>query len=65
MNKILRKYTNLAKSPMWFKIRIAKILLRCMDLNHNDIILYNELRLWIDTEGRPTTSNPNYWINKK
>lgn len=30
----------------------------------NDIILYNELSLWIETNGRPTTSNVNYQINK-
>jgi hypothetical protein len=53
----------LNNSPMWFKLLIAKVLLRCMDLSVNDIVLYNELKLWIDTQGRPTTSNPNYWIN--
>jgi uncharacterized protein YfaT (DUF1175 family) len=29
----------------------------------NDIVLYNELKLWVETKGRPTTSNPNYHIN--
>lgn len=55
------------KSPKWFQIFIAKILIRTFKLIdlQNDIVLFNELRLWIETEGRPTTSNPNYWINKE
>lgn len=43
---------------------IAKILLKSLKDMPNDIVLFNELKLWIDTEGRPTTSNPNYHINK-
>jgi hypothetical protein len=59
--KILDKIP-FSKSPKWFKILIAKILVRCLALENlnNDIVLYNELRLWITTEMRPTTSNPNY-----
>jgi hypothetical protein len=53
---------------MWFKIFWAKCLIRMLlgfgETYPNDIVLYNELRLWIETKGRPTTSNPNYWINK-
>lgn len=37
---------------------------------NNDIVLFTrieamneELELWIKTEGRPSTSNPNYFIN--
>lgn len=62
--RIFNNIINLSKAPKWVKLRIAKMLLHCLDLNDNDIVLYNELRLWIDTEMRPTTSNPNYWINK-
>lgn len=53
-------------APFWFKKLIAKILIRCLSIGHfdNDIILYNELRKWIETDGRPTTSNVNYHINK-
>lgn len=57
---------NWSKSPWWFKKMIAKLLLRMFKVEHmeNDMILYNELKLWIDTDGRPTTSNVNYHINK-
>lgn len=61
---IFNKVINMSKAPLWIKLKIAKLLLYCMKLSDNDIVLYNELRLWIDTNGRPTTSNPNYWINK-
>lgn len=49
---------------MWFKMAVAKILLRSLKDMTNDIVLYNELNLWIETEGRPQTSNVNYQINK-
>ena len=53
--------------PMRFKIFWAKIFIRMFTgvgpNFDNDIILYNELKLWIETNGRPTTSNINYWIN--
>ena len=56
------------KLPMKVKILWAKIFIRMFkgfgDTFDNDIILYNELKLWIDTNGRPTTSNINYHINK-
>lgn len=55
---------NLSKLPMWVKIKIAKLLRRCLKNLTNDIVLYNELNLWIETEGRPQTSNANHWINK-
>lgn len=58
----------LYRVPMWFKLLWAKIFIRMFGgfgpTFENDIILYNELQLWIETKGRPTTSNPNYWINK-
>lgn len=55
----------LYKLPIRFKILIAKIFIRTLKVEHatNDIILYNELSLWIETKGRPTTSNINYWKN--
>lgn len=56
---------NLAKLPMSVKIKIAKILRRCLKDLTNDIVLYNELNLWIETKGRPQTSNANHWINTK
>lgn len=64
LDRVLDKLP-LYKLPMWFKMLLAKILLRTMQLGDNEIILFNELRLWIETGGRPTTSNPNYWINKE
>lgn len=65
IEKILDKM-NLHKMPMRFKLIIAKAFVRTLNTGHleDDICLYNELSLWIETEGRPTTSNPNYWINK-
>jgi len=61
-------WLKLYRLPMWFKLFWAKCFI-CMFRGFgptfdNDIILYNELRLWIETQGRPTTSNTNYWINK-
>ncbi len=62
------------KSPWWFKKFVAKLLLHCFKGlgKHwqNDIVLYTkitamieELELWIKTDGRPTTSNINYYLN--
>ena len=55
--------------PMRVKLFWAKIFIRMFkgfgNTFDNDIILYNELKKWIETKGRPTTSNINYWINKK
>jgi hypothetical protein len=57
----------LYKLPMWFKLFWAKCFIRMFKgfwrIFNNDIILYNELKKWIETKGRPTTSNSNYWIN--
>ena len=53
------------KSPYWFKIFLAKIFIRCLKDLANDIVLYNELDLWIKTKSRPQTSNINWWINSK
>jgi len=54
--------------PFWFKLLWAKAFIRMFrgfgPTFPNDIILYNELKLWIETKGRPTTSNINYQINK-
>ena len=51
--------------PFKFKKFIAKILLHSFKSGNmpNDIVLYNELQLWIKTDGRPSTSNINYHIN--
>jgi hypothetical protein len=51
--------------PMWFKLWWAKKFIHMFRLEslQDDIVLFNELRLWIETKGRPTTSNTNYWIN--
>lgn len=59
------KIINFAKAPFWFKKMIAKILLHCLRIEHlqNDIVLFNELKLWIETDGRPQTSNINHHIN--
>jgi hypothetical protein len=53
------------KSPYWLKMFMAKIFIRCLNDLANDIVLYNELDLWIKTKARPTTSNVNWWINRK
>jgi hypothetical protein len=67
--KYLLNKIPLYKLPMWFKLLWAKAFIRMFrgfgPTFHNDLILYNELNLWIETKGRPTTSNTNYWINKK
>ena len=54
---------NAYRLPMWAKLFIAKVFIRCLKDLPNDIVLYNELNLWIETNGRPQTSNPNHWIN--
>lgn len=67
MEKLLNKLP-LYKLPFWFKLFWAKCFLRMFDglgpNLPNDIVLYNELSLWIRTKGRPTTSNINYHLNK-
>jgi hypothetical protein len=64
----------LDKIPLWrlpfsVKLFIAKVFIRTLrgfgPTYPDDCILYRELSLWIETKGRPTTSNPNYWINTK
>ncbi len=55
--------------PMWIKLFWAKVFIRMFrgfgKSFDNDIILYNELKLWIETNGRPTTSKITYWTKKK
>lgn len=53
------------KAPKCLKVLTAKVLYRMMTLENlqNDIVLFNELDVYIKTNGRPTTSNPNYWLN--
>jgi hypothetical protein len=57
----------LYKLPMWFKLFWAKCFIKMFrglgPTLYNDIILYNELKKWIETKGRPTTSSPDYWVN--
>jgi len=59
----------LHKLPFCVKLFWAKCFIRMFkgfgDTFPNDLILFNELKLWIETEGRPTTSNVNYYINSK
>ncbi len=53
------------KAPYWLKMFLAKLFVRCLKDLANDIVLYNELDLWIKTKARPQTSNINWWINSK
>jgi uncharacterized protein YfaT (DUF1175 family) len=60
---------SLIKLPRSFRILWGRIFIYMLgrigtDEFYNDVVLYNELRKWIDTQGRPTTSNINYYINK-
>jgi hypothetical protein len=65
--KILNKIP-FYKLPFRFKLFWAKCFIRMFkgfgETFDNDIILFNELSKWIETNGRPTTSNINYWRNK-
>jgi len=54
----------LPNTPFSLKIFIVKILIRMLKVDGNNIVLFNELQLWIETNGRPNTSNPNYIINE-
>lgn len=62
------------KLPFKYKMFTAKLLQHMFrgfgETYPNDIVLHvkinemkAELDLWIQTEGRPSTSNPNYHIN--
>jgi hypothetical protein len=57
MKKIIKE--NLIKLPRWFRILYGKVFIYMLgrigtNEFENDIILFNELRLWIDTKGKPT-----------
>lgn len=58
----------LYRLPFWFKLFWAKCFVRMFrgfgKTYPDDLILYNELRKWIETSGKPTTTNPNYVIRK-
>lgn len=58
----------LHRLPFCVKLWWAKMFIRMFKgfgpTFDNDIILYNEIKKWIDTKGRPSTSNINYHINK-
>ncbi len=62
-NKILMKL-HLYKLPFWIKLFWAKCLLNMFrgfgPTFNDDIILYNELNLWIETKGKPTTTILKY-----
>jgi uncharacterized protein YfaT (DUF1175 family) len=67
MKQLIKK--SLIKLPRSFRILWGRIFIYMLgrigtDEFYNDVVLYNELRKWIDTQGRPTTSNINYYINK-
>lgn len=68
----MKKYYR--KLPFWFKLWWAKQLLHMFkglgSTFVNDIVLFvkitemiDELELWLNTKGRPSTSNPNFLIN--
>jgi hypothetical protein len=46
--------------PFWFKLWWAKQFIYMFrgfgPTFHDDLILYNELSMWIETEGKPTSS---------
>ena len=59
------------KIKLWWAKQMMKMFRGFGETYPNDIVLYTriqsmveELDLWIKTDGRPTTSNVNYQINK-
>ena len=52
------------RAPFYIKMFLCKMLKSSLKDMENDIVLFNELNLWIDSSGRPQTSNPNYVVNK-
>jgi hypothetical protein len=69
MKRIINWFWHLPfyKIPFKYKLFLAKVFIRTFrgigPTFYDDLVLYNELSLWIETEGRPTTSNPNYIMN--
>ena len=59
---------HLHKLPFGFKLWWAKQLTHMFkgfgSTFTDDIVLYNELKLWIETKGKPTTSSVGYQENK-
>ena len=59
---------HLHKLPFRIKLWWAKQLLYMFKglgpTFNDDIVLYNELSLWIETKGKPTTSSVGYQENK-
>jgi len=56
MKQLIKK--NLVKLPRWFRIFFGNIFIYMLGRigTHefeNDIVLFNELKLWIDTKGKP------------
>lgn len=64
MNKILDRL-KLYRLPFSVKLFLAKCFIRMLRVGPDDIILYTELRDWIDTKGRPITTNKNYIAYQK
>lgn len=52
-----RKNKSLTWVPFWVKKKTASALMRMLSMKHldDDIILFNELKRWIDSDGKPTT----------
>lgn len=59
---------HLHKLPFWFKLWWAKQFIHMFKglgpTFQDDIVLYNELNLWIETKGKPTTSSAGYQEKK-
>jgi len=55
--KMKHKNISLHWVPFWVKKLTAIALTRMLSINHleDDIILYNELKRWADSDGKPTT----------
>jgi len=55
----------LPTSPGWFKVIVARFFIRMLSITNfkDDIVLFNELDIWINSKERPTQrsedENPN------
>ena len=64
MDKILDKL-RLYRLPFSVRMFFAKCFIRMLKVGPDDIILYTELRDWIETKGKPITTNKNYIAYQK
>lgn len=55
---------HLYKLPFQIKLWWAKQLICMLKDIPNDVVLYNELSLWIESKGKPTTSSVGYQKSK-